>query len=304
MTEGMLASDNETYPYLLDRWTPRTSFLNTGTPGYGTAQELLLYRDIASWVDHDLVVLGYYLGNDARNNVETVDPRRPRFEVVDGELVLVHEPRNESASANVTRDDAGREHGIVRQVAKDPTVRTVRAGLRQHSELYRFVFPKLKALLVESGTYTPPRGQELRQQLTVTRALLETMGSEADERGAKLVIVSIPERGEVDPDSPHLYEKETGEPYWDSQRAMLRELASNSDTIDLVTLRSSLVEEHRRGTRIYGSVDAHLDEEGYRVAAIEVFEHLRASGYLEAASDVDYQRTYPVQATCEMSPET
>jgi hypothetical protein len=63
--------------------------LNFGVQGYGTAQELMTWRHHAQQFSPDLVILGFYPGNDIRNNSRSLehDHLRPYFVGKNGQLV-------------------------------------------------------------------------------------------------------------------------------------------------------------------------------------------------------------------------
>lgn len=63
--------------------------LNFGVQGYGTAQELMTWRHHAQQFSPDLVILGFYPGNDIRNNSRLLehDHLRPYFVEEKGQLV-------------------------------------------------------------------------------------------------------------------------------------------------------------------------------------------------------------------------
>jgi len=63
--------------------------LNFGVQGYGTAQELMTWRHHAQQFSPDLVILGFYPGNDIRNNHRALehDHLRPYFIQKEGKLV-------------------------------------------------------------------------------------------------------------------------------------------------------------------------------------------------------------------------
>ena len=73
---GSLANDFETVPYLLDVRTPGVVFKNFGVGGFGTGQELLLYREVRpDYPAHDVLLI--YTMNDALDNVSTRGGRAP-----------------------------------------------------------------------------------------------------------------------------------------------------------------------------------------------------------------------------------
>ncbi|MCG5058678.1 MAG: SGNH/GDSL hydrolase family protein [Limnoraphis sp. WC205] len=64
--------------------------LNFGVQGYGTAQELMTLRHHVWQFSPDLVLLGFYPGNDIRNNYKPLehDHFRPYFTLENGEWVI------------------------------------------------------------------------------------------------------------------------------------------------------------------------------------------------------------------------
>lgn len=290
-TRGSLADNNATYPHLLDRWTPDVAFRNYGTGGYSTGQSLIVYRNVSERIDHDLVILGYYLGNDAGDNVDRSSPKRPRFDVVDGELELVHEPVR---TVNATGGD-GDGGGLL----DHPAIDAVQGFLRDRSAAYRYFEPRVHVLLGRLGLVDfdryplkePPSGRTLERQLTVTGALIEALGDEAKANGAELLVATIPERGEVDPDKPLRYDRETGGPYWDAQRAVIDDLAANHTAIDWIDTTSALRDRFEAGERVYGRVNAHLDERGYMTVAERILEWTEDHNITDVPPDVDRDAT-------------
>lgn len=72
-------------PALLNK---QVEVINFGVQGYGTAQSLMTLRYHVWPFSPDMVVLGFYPGNDVRNNSRALehDHLRPYFEFVDGSL--------------------------------------------------------------------------------------------------------------------------------------------------------------------------------------------------------------------------
>lgn len=77
----------------------RFEIINAGVPGYSTAQELALFREIGWKHQPDLVVLTVYLGNDLANNSVRAHPchylvsvcGRPFYDMREGRLVALGE---------------------------------------------------------------------------------------------------------------------------------------------------------------------------------------------------------------------
>lgn len=268
-TYGVQADDNSTYTYLLDRWSDDVSFHNFGGRDYGTAQELLVYRDVADEIDHDAVVLQYFT-NDPENNVDaSID--RPRFELRGDDLVLAHEPESRS--------------GLF--IRENPYTRRLHFAFSDTFATYRYLYPRVKALVGGDLDPTPPKpptGAERRRQFRLTRALIEAIASEAREENATVLVVFTPSRGDVNPENPRTYRPADGRPYWNAQRKLLRNVAASEGNVELLDLTPTLRDEHQRGNDVYGQVDPHFNEYGQFIAARKIHERLASMGYLPTGS--------------------
>src|SRR5262249_16594971 len=87
----------------LERRVQGLEVINLSLEGSGTDQQLLLYENVGMQYEHDVVMLMPFLSNLRRNMVaarEAIDPHtgqlvlrvKPRFDLVDGELVLRNVP--------------------------------------------------------------------------------------------------------------------------------------------------------------------------------------------------------------------
>jgi hypothetical protein len=102
-TYGHLASNDETYPYYLDRWNPNVSVHNYGLGAYGPQQYYLVYRDKAPEIDHDLVVVGYLLENDASDTISPYPPPDPCSNSSTGSYTRHTNPGPQSNSESIRR---------------------------------------------------------------------------------------------------------------------------------------------------------------------------------------------------------
>lgn len=292
-TEGAGVTQGGQYATLLDHWFPNTSFHAYGAGGYGTDQELLTYRNVSDQYDHELVILAYYYGNDANNNVGEgwpPGPRRPQFELRDGRLVQVHEPVD-----RMPEGAAGfRDHGLVGSVHRTAL---------DTSRAYHWTYRRARTIasqvgLVgggESGPPSPPTGDSLQSQLRLTGALLGNLSEEAADHDAEVLVVGIPARGEVTPDNPAHYPSETGIPYYRAQRRMLENVTESHDNLGHLDLKPALNEEIKQGQQVYGRevANAHFISHGYKLMAREIHERITDDGYVPdrpADLDADYRR--------------
>lgn len=290
-TEGAGVTKGGQYPYLLDRWAKDTAFRTYAAGGYGTDQQMLIYRNVADRFEHDVVVLQFYLGNDVRNNAGKgwpPGPRRPRFELQNGSLEQVHEPVNDIPEGAAGFRDYGRL-GIVHQT------------LRDTSFAYDWLFKRNRRLLVKAGVlhgggavseFDAPTGDELRSQLKLTRALVEQIGIIAETEDAEVLIVAVPARGDVDPSNPEHYPPTEGEPYYEAQRSMLQKIAETNDNIGLLDLKPVMKRNINDGRQVYGSETGHFTPYGYRVMAKQIYGRLVADGHLTEDASVDFTAKY------------
>jgi SAM-dependent methyltransferase len=110
MPAGQFVTNEDRFGEFLERSVPNLEVINLALEGSGTDQQILLYEHIGLQYEHDAVVLLPFLQNVRRNMVdarEAIDARtgrltlrpKPRFELVNGALVLRNVPVPESMSA-------------------------------------------------------------------------------------------------------------------------------------------------------------------------------------------------------------
>lgn len=287
-TRGNLADQNSTYPHLLDRWSTTTSFLNYGMGDYGTHQQLLVYRNVLEKQDHKMVIVGYYFGNDMKDNVDN-SPRRPQFAVEDGRLMQTATPSTLTGGALEQFHDF----------------------LSKNTRTYTFISPqkyffKLVSFLTgpsqtETGTNQinpkPPSGEELAQQRELTRHLLSAISTEARQQDAQVLIVGIPMRSEINPDNPARYQPADARIYSEVQRQMLRNVSSDSAHVEYLDLKPQLESEHNRGESVYGENDAHMNEYGYRITAQAIHGKLLADGIVRQNPGLNLSKDYDMERT-------
>ncbi len=80
-TFGVGVNDNQTYPAVLER-ALKKEVINAGVMGYGTDQELLYLKERGLALKPDLLVLGFFIGNDLTDNIDVSN-----FSVINGFLV-------------------------------------------------------------------------------------------------------------------------------------------------------------------------------------------------------------------------
>lgn len=181
--------------------------INFGVSGYGTAQELLMLRHRVRDYHPDLVILGFYPGNDLYDNhpLLNFNPSRQQapFFRLEGEDVVL--------------DDSFRRAPKLRGWAI--RLANVRGNLANRSRVLQLVFKVVNDLrtsaarpsrekqtatagveLREEQLFTPPTDQRIEEAWGLTEALIAATDREAVRWGARFLLIVIPARPQVHPD--------------------------------------------------------------------------------------------------------
>lgn len=103
MSAGLYLSNSDRFSEVLERRVAGLEVINLSLEGSGTDQQLLQYEQVGMHYEHDIVVVFPFLQNIRRNMVEareSIDAAtgnrilrgKPRYELVDGRLVLKNVP--------------------------------------------------------------------------------------------------------------------------------------------------------------------------------------------------------------------
>lgn len=181
----------------------RVEVLNFGVSSYGTAQQLLTFREHASRYAPDLVIAAVFTGNDIRNNSPKLEPdkMRPFFLIDGGKLV---EDRSFAQSAEYRRRtnalrgllDRLRVLRIVQGAyyVKDrlPAPRAAPAGGQADAVAFEAG--------IDNAVYGEPATTAWRDAWNVTEALLAQLDREVRAAGARLFVVTLSSGIQVHPD--------------------------------------------------------------------------------------------------------
>lgn len=272
-TFGYGVESEEAWPARLEAVLARRSggaieVVNLGVGGYGAVQEVAwLAERLEAGLGPDLVVLGFYPGNDLSDSVRGLAARRAR--------------------------EAGGAPAGAAEAAPPPPSRSLRArrwlGRRLH--LYSFVSERADALLLRLGL----RSVVYPEEIEVLRApepapvasgwraveeALAQLAALARERGFATVVAGIPMRHQVVPGSwervRRWHRDSTGEDLsgvdLDAPQRRLAEACGKAG-LELIDLAPAL----RRAldpARLYFSRDQHLTAAGHERVAAELAPRL------------------------------
>lgn len=232
-TRGALVNNGEHFTDLLDVWMPTTGVRAYGFGGWGTGDALVQYRN-AFDIPHDLVLLGYYVGNDLTDNIKA------GFRIEDGAVVFPPE----------------RSRIPVQSAEPIPLSLQIRGWLRENLRTYR-VARHAYFLIAERGAQSSARTADLENLLELAEQLLEQLREDAERRGADLLIVAIPSYNE--------FVHRTVPAYITAQYDLLERLAETYDSIETVDLREAVAAQPLRD--VYAA-DGHMARLGqYLIAA-------------------------------------
>ena len=172
----------------------RAEVLNFGVRGYGTPQELLVLTGELPSYQPDVVVLGFFAGNDLYNNHPLLNPTNP-------EIAPYYLPRSESFTVPFSGFSA--------------SLLSLRNASSVLQLLWRTVSPwqgsparaRQEQLKTELGSqyqdwlvYAVPGVPEMEQSWTMTEALLEMFRNITLRQGRKALLLLVPGAIELHPD--------------------------------------------------------------------------------------------------------
>ena len=188
---------------------------NFGVGGYGTLQEYLVYQQIASTYRPQLVLLGFYLGNDVRNNdlrLESVlntgqakIESRPFLTLGSSGMRSVTPVDITGARKQYEFERARREQWPLRDARKSVlfrvlgrTVRRLAGNVGSPDGTDNLVTQQEELGEVSRfGVHFCEEPEEITSAWTLTTVLLEQLRDAVRANGARLVVFTVPAQEEV-----------------------------------------------------------------------------------------------------------
>ena len=189
---------------------------NFGVGGYSTFQEYLAYKQIAPIYRPQLVLLGFYLGNDVRNNdlrLESV-VNTDEVKVESRPFLTINSSGDRSVTAVAIAEAkkqyeferARREEWPLRDARKSVllrvlgrTVRRLQGRLMNRGTTGESVTDRNELVEVSRfGVHFCEEPPEISSAWEVTTSVLEQFRNEVQANGAQLVVFSVPAAEEVE----------------------------------------------------------------------------------------------------------
>jgi len=289
--------------------------INTGTSGWSTDQELLLFQNEGKKYNPDITILMFCENDITYNNL----PKdwsmyyKPLFKIEDGELVLTNTP--------VPKPDKIIYSDYLEPKEKS-TFKRMRRWLHENSHLYNLVKNRikntysLKRLSVnlkllgksdartrdannnnaESDDWLLPMEYRVWERKPVnavvdswkiTEAMLAKLKEDTEAAGSKLLVFYIPFEASIYREEWDKIKKKYGlsDENWNIEKAGLDlETVCKRNSIDFVNpaefMRKKAVEFGKDGKRLYDPIDHHWTVEGNKFVGKLLSEYI-ASKYLK-----------------------
>jgi hypothetical protein len=257
--------------------------LSMGVSGYGTATELLLYRECGRSYGPDLVLLAFYPGNDVRNNSPVLEPvLRPIYDR-SGRLERVSATRKAAAGQARRRGFLG--HSAAYQYARKRLItghpelaeRLVALGLLGRGALASP--PTVGGVPVDYLVYSAEPSPDWEDAWRRTFVLLASLRSAVEADGARLAVVVVTAREQIYPEdwrqvlgaNPAMASMQ-----WELQgpeRRLMRWCEATG--VPCLRLSPAFEEAAANGPRLHFLHDGHWTEAGHALAARTVAGFLR-----------------------------
>ena len=287
--------------------------INLGVGGYGTLQEYLAFREVGQTYAPDLVVLGFYVANDVRNNSLKLElMASSNLLKVASRPFLNPNPARDWQISQVDFAGAQRRYETVRsrqksllyQLATQSII--IRISQRVAAEKFPLQSPaahRAPQTAAKNGL-TPQKQLELAlyginfceepaeytRAWAITRRILARLKRDVEATGSKLIVFSVPALEEVSPKEwKKLQAKATHPnrlclaeaPGHKRLKAVLKEL-----DIDFVALLPAFRQAHQtEGTELFWYSDRHWNPAGHALAAKQVLSFLKENHDLPQADE-------------------
>lgn len=174
--------------------------LNFSVQGYGTAQQLMTWRHHAQKFSPDLVILGFYPGNDIRNNYRPLehDHLRPYFVENQGQLV------EDLSFRNLNPTSLERDYYMFSKLDQLPYELVANSRILQ---LVRQAEIESKRRQLEKdykqtdiNFYKEPPDENWKQAWKITEQLVTLLKNEVTAKGKDFMVVMVSDSFQVQPD--------------------------------------------------------------------------------------------------------
>ena len=177
--------------------------INLSKRGFGTAEELLVWRKLCVKYAPDQVVLAFYTGNDFRNNSPDLKASgRPYFQLTNDELVLDESYAEDPAYQRWVGWQGDLWFGLVRHSRLVQVVRHVRRQIKAFIETRESQGTGAGGVAgVDDQIYLEPKEAAWQSAWQVSERLVLQMRDEVEAAGARFLFMTLSTAIQVQPDA-------------------------------------------------------------------------------------------------------
>jgi hypothetical protein len=220
--------------------------VNMGVSGYGTDQELLLYRDFGSKFDVDAVVLAFTTYNDIDNNLDkrAYGYQKPYFKLDNG--LTLHD--GHIADSTLRR----LWNGFLQESRAASLVNTGVLNLR-YMVSARFDSDKALSKAVDRVRTVKELTKKDKKGLDLTAAIIAALRDAVEARGAQFLVVYIPFK-------PHILAQV------DNDHPLVAPLSERLDALGVKHFSpyAAFLAQAKAGTQLFNGKDNHFNAAGHK----------------------------------------
>ena len=299
----------ESFPRLLEEFSRDSGrnieVINMGVGGYGTLQEYLVFSRIGQYYSPDLVLLGFFLSNDVRNNSLELEEYVWGSESPKVSSRPFLEPNDEGGWEITQSDFSGAQFRYIaerqrlemeafRPINRFALLRSLRSVIKQtrakldlqsKSRDHQTGSAGQNHDLGFRGVYYCAEPPEWTTAWRTTERIIARLNTKVDEIGGQLVIFTVPALHEVSVEKMGEYQKDAAEP----ERLCLEEGCGYDRLVSLLGKHGvdliDLLPEFRRASRkderqLFRLSDKHWNADGHALATNLVLSELTKDEYL------------------------
>jgi len=259
--------------------------VNAGVSGYGTAGELLWFREIGHRFDPDLVLLAFYPGNDVKNNSPVLEKALVPEYGGDGSAVRIVGKKSTGARKGLLGRSAAYTYLRKLILTRQPALASllVRVGVMKPSAIR--AGDVVADVPLDYWVYATPPPREWVDAWRHTERNLDDFRAAVAERGSRFAVVVVTARDQIDKES------------WQAVRATYPRMADDGWDLDGPTARVlewckdrgvaclSLVPAFRiardsGAERLHFTHDGHWTAAGHRLASEAVAQFIERESLL------------------------
>lgn len=286
--------------------------INMGVAGYGTLQEYLVFQDIGRLYNPDLVLVGFFDGNDVINNSlelssilteeGQVTNARPFLDLNETERWTITPVDFESAQRSYARNKDALEAKENKLTEKLALLKLFTTGIEHISTREFLTSPERQLESVDKSLYEMTlmgvnycvEPAEYTRAWDATKRIFARFNEEVEAHGSKLVVFTVPAMEEVSLEYMKAVKADVVYP----DKLCLEGAPGHARLSDMLTKldieQISLLSDFRRvmredGINLYQS-DLHWNPAGHALAADRVMSELIGRGLLPASGKEQFHQ--------------